>query len=195
MRFLKFLLFTTFIALFSCNSKPEDKVLAPAAKVKHTPTPNINLSGTAYFFGREFIKETCEAESACDCCSMLLLFIDEENFITIYPCESEETLLRGTYKIIDGNVALSYDTLQVDRDYNFELEGDTLKSDKPEYIVSLKKAEVTSEILESSYCKGKMYFKAKDDDGIMYGTIDSQYSLKERIQQLKDEGVWDEIQQ
>jgi len=106
MRFLKFLLFTTFIALFSCNSKPEDKVLAPAAKVKHTPTPNINLSGTAYFFGREFIKETCEAESACDCCSMLLLFIDEENFITIYPCESEETygglikLLTATWRCL-----------------------------------------------------------------------------------------------
>jgi hypothetical protein len=29
----------------------------------------------------------------------------------------------------------------------------------------------------------------------MYGTVDAQYSLNERIQQLKDEGVWDEIQQ
>jgi len=193
MRPHRLLLYALFFVLLSCNSKPEEEAVGPAVKIK--PVPAINVSGTSWFFGRDFIKETCEAESACDCCSMLLLFIDDENFITIYPCESEETLLRGTYKITNGKVVLSYDTLQVDRDYNFELEGDTIKNDKPEYVVTLKKAEVTSEILESSLCRGKLYFKVKDDDGIMYGTIDTQYSLKERIQQLKDEGVWDEIQQ
>jgi hypothetical protein len=189
------LLYALLFALLSCTSKSEDKVVTPTVKSKTIMTPAINVSGTAYLFGREFNKETCEAESSCDCCSMLLLFVDGENFITIYPCESEETLLRGTYKVTNGKVVLSYDTLQVDRDYNFELEGDTLKSDKPEYLITLKKAEVTSEILESSSCHGKFYLEAKDDDGIMYGTVDSQYSLKERIQQLKDEGVWDEIQQ
>ena len=187
--------FALYLILLSCTSKPEEKVAGTGNMAKANQIVPLSVSGTSYFFGREFIKETCEAESACDCCSMLLLFIDDENFATIYPCESEETLLRGTYKITDGNVALSYDTLQVDRDYNFEPEGDTLKSDKPEYIVSLKKSEVRSEILESSYCKGKLYFEVKDDDGIMYGTVDAVYSLKERIQQLKDEGVWDEIQQ
>jgi len=192
MKPLYYLFFTAFILMMSCNSRPEEKVSAPAVK---PAMPPIKLSETSYFFGREFIKETCEAESACDCCSMLILFIDDENFITIYPCESEETLLRGTYKVTHGKVILSYDTLQVDRDYNFEIEGDTLQSDKPEYIVTLKKAKITNEILQTSYCNGKLYFKAKDDDGVMYGTVDTHYSLKERIQQLKDEGVWDEIQQ
>ena len=191
----RLLLYALFYVLLSCTSKPEDKVVNPAVKSKTIVKPAINVSRTSYFFGREFNAETCEAESSCDCCSMLLLFIDDENFITIYPCESEETLLRGTYKVTNGKVVLSYDTLQVDRDYNFELEGDTLKSDKPEYIITLKKAEVTSEILESSSCNGKLYFKANDADGIMYGTVDAQYSLNERIQQLRDESVWDEIQQ
>jgi hypothetical protein len=191
----RLLLYAFFFILLSCTSKPEDKVVTPAVNSKTIVKPVINVSGTSYFFGREFSKETCEAESSCDCCSMLLLFIDGENFITIYPCESEETLLRGTYKVTNGKVVLSYDTLQVDKDYNFELEGDTIKNDKPEYVVTLKKAEVTSEILESFSCHGKLYLKAKDDDGIMYGTVDAQYSLNERIQQLKDEGVWDEIQQ
>lgn len=191
----RLLLYALFFVLLSCTSKPEYKVVDTTVKSKPIVTEAINVSGAAYFFGREFSKETCEADSSCDCCSMLLLFVDGENFVTIYPCESEETLLRGTYKVTNGKVVLSYDTLQVDRDYNFELEGDTIKNDKPEYVVTLKKAEVTSEILESSSCHGKLYFKAKDADGIMYGTVDSQYSLNERIQQLKDEGVWDEIQQ
>jgi hypothetical protein len=191
----RLLLYALFFILLSCTSKSEDKVVTPAVNSKTIVKPVINVSGTSYFFGRKFSKETCEAESSCDCCSMLLLFIDGENFVTIYPCESEETLLRGTYKVTNGKVVLSYDTLQVDKDYNFELEGDTIKNDKPEYVVTLKKAEVTSEILESSYCHRKLYLKAKDDDGIMYGTVDAQYSLNERIQQLKDEGVWDEIQQ
>jgi hypothetical protein len=191
----RLLLYALFYVLLSCTSKPEGKVVDKTVKSKTIVTPTINVSGTCYFFGREFNAETCEADSTCDCCSMLLLFIDDENFITIHPCESEETLLRGTYKVVNGKVILSYDTLQVDRDYNFELEADTLKSDKPEYLITLKKAEVTSEILESSSCHGKFYLEAKDDDGIMYGTVDAQYSLNERIQQLKDEGVWDEIQQ
>jgi hypothetical protein len=183
----RLLLYALFYVLLSCTSKPEDKVVDATVKSEAIVTEALNVSGTAYFFGREFNKETCEAESSCDCCSMLLLFIDGENFVTIYPCESEETLLRGTYKVTNGKVVLSYDTLQVDRDYNFELEADTLKSDKPEYLITLKKAEVTSEILESSSCHGKLYLEVK--------AVDAQYSLNERIQQLKDEGVWDEIQQ
>ena len=181
--------------MISCNSRPEEKVTTPVVTIKEAVVPKISLSGTVYLFGAEFNAKECETVVECDCCSMRILFTDDENFVTVLPCESDQSLLRGTYKINKDKVVLSYDTLEVDSSYNWEAEADTTKSAKPEYIITLKKSDLNLQILEPLYCKDTLYFKLKGDDTLMYGSIDTQYSFNERIQQLKDEGVWDEIQQ
>ncbi len=195
MKPLYYLFIIAFILMISCNSKPEEKVATPAIKTEKPAMLPIELSGTTYFFGPHFNEKNCEALGECDCCTLNFLFIDNENFVMVCPCESDESLMRGTYKILDNKVVLNYDTLQVDRDYSWEADADTTQTLKPEYVITNKKYNVSTLTLEPSYCNGKLYFKIKADGEITYGTIDTQYSLNERVQQLKDEGVWDEIQQ
>lgn len=191
LRFLSLFLIAT--ALYSCNSKPEEKVATPVVKTAKPILPPINISGTSYFFAPSFNEKECEAVGECDCCTSIVLFIDSENFITICPCESEESILRGTYKIKDNKVVLLYDTLKIDRDYNFDYDTDTIKTAQPEYTINIVKADAATEVLLPKYCKGKLYFETGTSNEKSYGTIDAKYSLKERIQMLKDEGVWDKI--
>lgn len=182
------------VLLFSCNSKSEEKISISPKKETSKPK-SFNLSGTNYFFGPEFDSKTCEPVAECDCCSWNILFLDAENFITICPCESDESILRGTYKIVNNQVVLSYDTLQVDRDYNWEYDEDTIHTLKPEYNITISKANADSQILKPLYCNGKLYFEMKADEELTYGTPDNRFTLNQQIKMLKDEGVWDEINQ
>jgi len=100
----------------------------------------------------------------------------------------------GTYSTIKGKVVLSYDTLQVDRDYNWEADVDTTQTSKPEFSITLNKAKASIETLTPQYCNGKLYFEAGTNEEKSFGTIDSRYSLKEYIKMLKEEGVWEQIQ-
>jgi hypothetical protein len=182
------------VILISCNSKPEDKVPIPS-KNKITVPKSFSLTGTNYFFGPKFDSKTCEPVAECDCCSWTILFLDAENFITICPCESEESFLRGTYKIVNNQVILSYDTLQVDREYNLEYDEDTIHNTKPEYSITLAKANITTEILKPMYCDNKLYFTVEADGELSYGAPEKRFTLKEQVKTLKDEGVWDHIDQ
>lgn len=182
------------VLLSSCNSKPEDKISSSPNKETSKPK-SFNLSGTNYFFGPKFDSKTCEPVAECDCCSWNILFLDAENFITICPCESEESFLRGTYKIVNNQVILSYDTLQVDREYNMEHDEDTIQSTKPEYSITLAKANVTTEILKPLYCNNKLYFTVEAGKELSYGAPEKRFTLKQQIKMLKDEGVWDQINQ
>ena len=180
------------VILYSCNSKTEGKTTAPVEKPVQQA---ISLSGMAYLFAPAFDAKECEAVGNCDCCTSVVLFIDSKNFITICPCESEESVLRGTYSIIKGKVVLSYDTLRVDRDYNWEADVDTTQTSKPEFSITLNKAKASIETLTPKYCNGKLYFEAGTNEEKSFGTIDSRYSLKEYIKMLKEEGIWEQIQQ
>jgi hypothetical protein len=189
---MKLLLSFALIAvLFSCNSKPEEAT--SSSSPEKNITPKIALSGTNYFFGPKFNAQDCEPVAECDCCSWNILFIDATKFVTVCPCESEESVLRGTYKILDDKVVLTYDKLQIDREYNYEAEADTTGTAKSEYNIIVTKSHVLTEVLTPMYCKGKLYFTVEADKELSFGSIDNRYSLKERIQMLKDDGIWDKV--
>lgn len=179
------------LVLFSCNSKREEQPSAPA---EIAAKPVFTLSGSNYFFAPEFDAEICEGIAECDCCSWNILFIDDKNFITICPCESDESVYKGTYQIFKDKVILSYNTLAVDRTYNGEADVDTTGTVKPEYDIAVTERPVTTEVLKVMHCENKLYFTIEADKELSYGVIDKRYSLKQHIQILKDEGLWDKIQ-
>lgn len=181
------ILSTFFIGLFACNTKNNNN------STKYTSITTIkSLIGQVYFFAPELDTTICEATGACDCCSSNVLFLDKTNFVTISYCESDQQIFRGTYRLENDKVYLNYDTLEVDREYNWEMETDTTGTVKTEYFIKTQKAEANKIILTALICKGQVCFKTGDKE-ISYGSLDRKTSLDKHIQRLKDQGIWDKL--
>lgn len=182
-------LLTLLVGLFACNTKTNNN----KAEDSSTSTTTIkSLSGQVYFFAPELDTTTCEATGACDCCSSNILFLDNTNFITICYCEADEQIFRGTYQIDKDKVLLQYDTLEVDKEYNWEMETDTTGTVKTEYFIKIQKTEANKTILTTLTCKGQVCFKTGDKE-ISFGSLDKKTSIDEHIQRLKDQGIWDKL--
>lgn len=182
------------LLLASCKDKKSEE--KPSIPTKKIMKPIIVLKGANYFFAPEFDTEKCEGIADCDCCSSNILFLDDLHFVVVYPCESDESVSRGTYRILNGKVILSHDTLQVNQEYvwNEEIDADTTGTLKPEYNIIIKSKPATTEVLNIKHCGDKLYFTTVVDKEIFYGTIDSRHSLEQQIKILKEEGLWDKIQ-
>ena len=185
-----FIIFAFILILSGCNSKPEEKPSKPSEIIKK---PVLELTGADYFFAPQFDAEKCEGIAECDCCSWNVLFINDKNFITICPCESDESVFTGTYKILKDKVILDYDLREVDRNYNWEAETDTTGTVKPEYDIVVTSRQATTEVLNAKYCGGKLYFTTSVGNEVSYGVTDNRYSLQQHIQILREEGIWNKL--
>jgi hypothetical protein len=185
---LRNIILSTFtIGLVACNTKTNDK------RTEDNSVSTIkSLAGQVYFFAPELDTTTCEATGGCDCCSSDILFLDNTSFITISYCESDEQIFRGTYQIDYYKVYLHYDTLEIDKEYNWEMETDTTGAVKTEYFIKTQKTESNEIILTALTCKGQIWFKTGDKE-ISYGSLDKKTSLDKHIQRLKDQGIWDKL--
>lgn len=179
------------LVLCACNSKQEEK---PVISTETAKESEITLAGSNYFFAPQFDAEKCEGIAECDCCSSNVLFLDNTRFITICPCESDESVYKGTYKVLNDKVVLNYDTLEVQSVYDWEADIDTTGTVKPSYDIVVSSRDAVTETLDIKKCGGKLYFTTAIDAETFYGTIDKRYSLNQHIQILKKEGLWDKIQ-
>jgi len=187
-----FIGFAFALVLCSCNSKTEEK---PPVSIEKKVESTITLSGSSYFFAPLFDAEKCEGIAECDCCSSNILFLDDKHFIAMYPCESDESIFRGTYRVSKDKVILSYDTLQVDREYiwNKEVDADTTGTLKPQYTIDVTSRPATTQMLTIKHCADKLYVTTSEGEEISYGVVDTRYSLNQQIQMLKKEGLWEKI--
>ncbi|MCX7729519.1 MAG: hypothetical protein N2203_08620, partial [Bacteroidia bacterium] len=119
-------------------------------------------------------------------------FLDNTNFITICYCVSDEQIFKGTYQIDKDKVLLQYDTVEVDIEYNWEMETDTTGTVKTEYFVKTQKTEANKITLTALTCKGQVCFKTGDKE-ISYGSLDKKTAIDKHIQRLKDLGIWDKL--
>lgn len=181
-----------FLMLYSCK-QDNGKIIIPSMK-KEDPKPVIgSLSGKAYFFGPNFDKKNCTIIAECDCCSSNILFLNERDFIAICYCESEQEFLKGRYQVIGENVVLNYNSLSIDKEYNYEKEVDSTGADIPDYFITTKKSPARKEILKGFSCKGQLYFQT-GDTAIDYGAIEKEKTIQDYITLLKEEGIWEMLQ-
>jgi hypothetical protein len=166
----------------SVNKTAED---SPALKIK-------GIAGQVYSFAPELDAATCAVVGACDCCSSKILFADNVNFIKIFYCESDEHIVKGTYRISADKVYLRYDTLEIDREYNWEMETDTTGTVETAYFIKRKTIEADEVILTALSCKKQVCFKMGGKEP-SYGSLDKEISARQYIQLLNDQGVWDEL--
>lgn len=181
-----------FLTFYSCKQDNE-KVVTPAIKKEDSKPVIGSLIGKAYFFGPAFDKKSCTVIAECDCCSSNILFLNERDFIAISYCEAEQEFLKGHYQIIGESVVLNYNSLSVDKEYNYEKETDTVNEDLPDYFITTKKSPATKEVLKGFNCKGQLYFQT-GDTAIDYGAVDKEKTIQDYIALMKEEGIWEKLQ-
>lgn len=178
------------VGLFSCNERNTDK---PVQAIAEEETSTLNLSGQVYFYAPELDATTCEAFGECDCCSGSFLFLNDNDFLTMNVCEANEWYCKGTYKIVNDNVVLTYDSLMVEKNYNWEMVTDTTGTVTTEYFIETSKTNAPISILTRIVCEKNICFKT-DDEQITYATLDKNQKLTDLIKQVKDGGIWDKLE-
>lgn len=187
---LTFLFFLFAVVLFSCNERTTNKSIQTTTRVKH---PILNLSGQVYFYAPELNPNTCEAFGECDCCSGRFLFLDDTTFLTIDVCESDDWYYKGKYKIVNSTIVLTYDSLMVEKNYNWEKETDTTGTVTTEYFIKTSKTNRRTSVLTRIVCEKNNCFKTNDKRTI-FATPDKKQKLSDLIKQLKEEGIWDKLE-
>jgi hypothetical protein len=186
----KFIFFFYAVTLFSCNERTTDKPVKTITEVKHSM---LNLSEQVYFYAPELNTNTCEAFGECDCCSGRFLFLNDNDFLTIDVCESDDWYYKGKYKIVNDNVVLTYDSLMVEKNYNWEKETDTTGTVTTEYFIKTSKTKTRTSVLTRIVYEKNICFKT-DDKRANFVTLDKKQKLSDLIKQLKDEGIWDKLE-
>jgi hypothetical protein len=187
---LKLLFFFFAAAFFSCNERTTDKSVKTLSKVERS---TLNLSGQVYLYAPDLDKDTCQAFGECDCCAGSFLFLNDTDFLTIDVCESDDWYYKGKYKMGNGTVVLTYDSLMVEKNYNWEKENDTTGTVKTEYFIKSRKANKRTSILTRIVCEKNICFKT-DDKQTKFATLDKKQKLANLVKQLKDDGIWDKLE-
>jgi hypothetical protein len=187
---IKLIFFFFILALHSCNERTTNKAVKKITLAKYSA---LNLSGQVYFYAPELDKNTCEAFGECDCCSGSLLFLNDNDFLIIDVCESDDWYYKGKYKIKNDIVVLTYDSLMVEKNYNWEKETDTTGTVTTEYFIKTSKTDKRTSVLKRIVCDKNICFKT-DDKRTNYVTLNKKQKLSDLIKQLKDEGIWEKLE-
>jgi hypothetical protein len=187
---IKLIFFFLILSLYSCNEQTTKKTFKKITLAKHSA---LNLSGQVYFYAPKLDKNTCEAYGECDCCSGSFLFLNNNDFLTIDVCESDNWYYKGKYKIVKDDVVLTYDSLMVEKNYNWEKETDTTGTVTTEYFIKTTKTDKRTSVLKHIVCRKNICFET-DDRRTNYVTLDKKQKLSDIIKQLKDEGIWEKLE-
>lgn len=153
---------------------------------------NLELSGQAYLFAPDLDTANCTVKGECDCCSSHILFVNDSNFIAIFYCVADEQIQKGTYNIKEDKIYLQYDTIEVNKNYNWDFETDTSGEAISEYIITMQKINPRQTTLNAFPCKNHIYFKIKDIE-TAFGTLDKNETAATLIKKLKNEGVYEKL--
>jgi len=174
----------------SCDRTKKEQI--PNKKLKENEhVKNFTLSNTLYLLAPEFNGEKCESFGECDCCTSNYLFLDNENFICVDYCLEANTYYSGKYKIEKENVQLKFNSVMVQKEYNWESETDTI-NDQPKYFYKTEKCKSFETIWTKFDCKGRYYFKNITTE-TNYASIDKTLTAKNFVIKLKGEGIWDKL--
>jgi len=176
-----------FSLLFSC--KPFNDKEKPGNK---SPL-NLELAGQAYLFAPDLDTTNCTVSGECDCCSSNILFVDDSNFIAIFYCVADEQIQKGTYNIKDDKVYLQYDSIEVNKNYNWDFETDTTGKVSTQYFIKKQKINPHQTTLTAYTCENQIYFKVNDIE-TAFGILDKKESAATLIKKLRNDGVYEKLE-
>ncbi len=182
------LIFTLVVFSILISCKPFTDKEKPGIKT----ALNLELSGQAYLFAPDLDTANCTVKGECDCCSSHILFVNDSNFIAIFYCVADEQIQKGTYNIKEDKIYLQYDTIEVNKNYNWDFETDTSGEAISEYIITMQKINPRQTTLNAYPCKNHIYFKIKDIE-TAFGTLDKNETAATLIKKLKNGGVYEKL--
>lgn len=142
-----------------------------------------DLKGKIFEIGsKTHFTDTCAFYFECDCCSGELLFDSEISFYYLDYCMSDQTLRKGTYKIENGQLVLSYGAKCVSKNYNYENEIDTSAVDFIMTDTIVKEISVTYSM---TLCENKIKLTDQLHKDI---AIEVKSNFSEKIEYLRMEG-------
>lgn len=176
--------------LSSCDTTTNDKGVQTETKLDY---PIINLSGQVFNYAPELDTVNCESYGECDCCSGTFLFLNDHDFLTINVCEADNDYCKGTYEIANENLILHYDSLAVEKNYNWEKETDTTRTVTTEYFIKQSKTSATTAKLDRVDCKKNICFITGGKEPV-FVTLDKKSKIADLTKQLKEDGIWDKLE-
>jgi hypothetical protein len=150
------------------------------------------LAGQVYLFAPELDTTTCTVSGACDCCLSNVLFLNDTEFIVVNYCGADDYVSQGTYRADGSTVYLHYDSLSVDKVYNWEAETSTAGTTPPEYSISTKKTETRTVALIAMACADEPVYRI-DGEEVYYGVADRDNPLNLHIGRLRESGVLEKL--
>ena len=153
----------------------------------------LNVRGQIYYYAPELDTTTYQAIGYCDCCSGNFIFLDDSIFLTVDHCESDATYTKGTYKVEQNKVLLKYDSVLVERNFNYDIEADTSGTILNKFsIVKGRIKEPKTVTLTRLHYTQNICFDTGIDE-FSFATLDKTTKLNEFIDQLKVDSIYDKL--
>lgn len=180
------------LAFIGCSrQKSAGETTAPASQKKATGR-NLALSledvkGKAFTFSDGFEKENCYIVTDCDCCTSDFIFLENGTCIVEYYCLEANDIFKGSYRVANGKIEITYDALAVVQEENID-DPDTLPNYEPRFTLSTRKIKPHTTVLAGKMCKGEMIMET-DDKQKEFGSK-SGIPVSDYVKRLKEEGIW-----
>lgn len=147
------------------------------------------LSGTVYLCSIEFDSTNCSVSGPCDCCAAHLIFLDNQEFISVSYCTGDESYNKGAYTLNDSSLILSYGDQCVRNEYNWDKELDTTGSITNDYNTKIQSRKPLSIHADLFFCEDELCLKFGEEFVTRFGAKDT-LSVSTFIHQLKEKDIW-----
>lgn len=122
-----------------------------------------SLAGKLYLFGPEFDSTNVQAVGDCDCCTADVLFLTDSSFLMIVYCESNSSFQKGKYRLNDKTLELSFDGKRVDKNFDYEKNGDSAKGSPDSYSYLTEPTLPVTHSYDRRQYKGVTLFKGNKE--------------------------------
>ncbi len=174
-------------SLFEANSATENTQNKPEIMVQ-----KLDLSNQSMSIGPYFNTTKCEIEIECDCCASDLLFIDDKRFVYIAYCLESDSYLKGVYEANDTAITLHFDGKEIVEEHPLGDDEDSTK--QKDTVSNLKDTSYKPITLTASkYQCGKISYCKIGKENPEYGVFRKEGSVKEAINAMKEEQIWQQF--
>ena len=130
-------------------------------------------------------NEKCAFYFECDCCSDILIFVDEKSYYLLSYCISNIDLTRGTFSVIDSFVKIASDRMLISKKYNWELEVNP--NANPKYFINDTIHKKYAFYFKIKSCNGNL-LESKMKNGEVYLAKETLNKKEDELKKLKEYG-------
>ncbi|WP_128396963.1 hypothetical protein [Botryobacter ruber] len=209
--------FALMLLLLSCSETKEPTTpetpfenipAAPEIVAADTATPAIDAAITTGIYSTDDFEEKsfvmsnatrgeiCRVERGCDCCLSDLLFLSADTFVLSSYCEGSQIVNKGKYSVNRNEMTFHIDPLSVSYEYNWEREVDSTAL--PLYFLKAQTQEPRNIKFTIATCEASPILLSDGvarikEPGTELARENTEASVAEIINGLKEKGIWDKL--